>query len=236
MIILYPAPSGKSKNQKGAQTMKEITKTSRLAGQLEKLYNMLNADFFNGELEPPIITIQSTPRAYGHYTVYNAWSVKGEGRREINMGAGTIDRPIENVIATLLHEMCHQYNDTILNVQDCSGSSHMYHNKRFRDTANAHGLICSRSEKYGWSHTEPSDTLLEWILDNNIQEIKLNRNEPHGIRIAGGNAAANGGPIAIGTTKGNSRRYVCPSCGTIIRATRTVNVLCGDCLTKMLES
>ena len=105
--------------------MKEITKTSRLAGQFEKLYNMLNADFFNGELEPPIITIQSTPRAYGHYTVYNAWSVKGEGRREINMGAGTIDRPIENVLATLLHEMCHQYNDTILNVQDCSGSSHM---------------------------------------------------------------------------------------------------------------
>ena len=48
--------------------MKEITKTSRLAGQLEKLYNLLNADFFGGVLEPPVITIQSTPRAYGHFT------------------------------------------------------------------------------------------------------------------------------------------------------------------------
>lgn len=39
--------------------MKEIVKTSRLAGQLEKLFSKLNADFFNGELETPVITIQS---------------------------------------------------------------------------------------------------------------------------------------------------------------------------------
>lgn len=52
--------------------MKEIVKTSRLAGQLEKLFNKLNADFFNGELETPVITIQSTPRAYGHYSTYDA--------------------------------------------------------------------------------------------------------------------------------------------------------------------
>lgn len=50
--------------------MKEITKTSRLAGQLEKLFAMLNHDFFHDELETPILTIQSTMRAYGHYTLY----------------------------------------------------------------------------------------------------------------------------------------------------------------------
>lgn len=214
--------------------MKEIVKTSRLAGQLEKLYRMLNADFFNNELEPPIITIQSSSKAYGHYTLFNAWDVKGEGRREINIGAGTLDRPIEETIATLLHEMCHQYNNEILNVQDCSGSSKMYHNKAFRDACVTHGLLCSRSEKYGWSHTEPSEDLLLWILDNNIPEIKLNRNEPNGIRIAGGNAAANGGAIAT-TAKGHSRKYVCPVCGQIARTTKTANLVCGDCMERMVE-
>lgn len=141
--------------------MKETTKTSRLAGQLEKLYNKLNADFFNGELEPPIITIQSSPRTYGHYTLYSAWSVKGQERREINIAAGTLDRPIENVTATLLHEMCHQYNAEVLHAQDCSGSSKAYHNKAFKAAAEAHGLIVSRSDKYGWSHTEPGDKLIE---------------------------------------------------------------------------
>ena len=216
--------------------MKEIVKTSRLAGQLEKLFRMLNADWFNNELETPVITIQSTPRAYGHYTTYNAWTAKGEGRREINIGAGTLDRPIEEIIATLMHEMCHMYNDTVLNVQDCSGSSHMYHNKAFKSACESHGLTVTHT-KYGWSHTEPSDTLIEWILDNDIQEIQLNRNEPHGIRIAGGNAAANGGAAITGaTSKGHSIRYKCPVCGQLARTTKKANLICGNCMLPMLES
>lgn len=213
--------------------MKEITKTSRLAGQLEKLFNLINTDFFNGELEQPVITIQSTPRAYGHYTAYDAWSVKGESRREINIGAGTLDREIEYTIATLIHEMCHMYADTVLHVKDTSNQG-IYHNKTFKAIAEAHGLIVTRSDKYGWSHTEPSDELIEWILDNNISEIRLNRNEGYGIRVTGGSAAS-GGATPRGTVKGNSRRYHCPACNTIIRATRAVNVLCGDCMTAMIE-
>ncbi len=53
--------------------MKETVKTSRTAGYLEKIFRALNAKYFNGELEEPIITIQSTPRAYGHVTVAKAW-------------------------------------------------------------------------------------------------------------------------------------------------------------------
>lgn len=216
--------------------MKEIVKTSRLAGQLEKLFRMLNADWFNNELETPIITIQSTPRAFGHYSTFDAWDVKGEGHREINLGAGTLDRPIEETVATLLHEMCHMYNDTVLNVQDCSGSSRMYHNKAFKRTAESHGLIVTHT-RYGWSHTEPADSLLTWILRNNVQEIKLNRNEPHGIRIAGGPSAANSGAVTTGTTsKGHSIRYKCPVCGQLARTTKTARLICGDCLVPMLES
>lgn len=50
-------------------TMKETTKTSRTAGYLEKIFRALNNDSFDGELEEPIITIQSTPTAFGHVTV-----------------------------------------------------------------------------------------------------------------------------------------------------------------------
>ena len=215
--------------------MKEIVKTSRLAGQLEKLYNKLNTDFFSGELIPPVITIQSTPRAYGHYTLFDAWSVKGEGRRELNIGAGTLDRPIELTITTLLHEMCHQYNNEVLNTQDVSRGN-TYHNKRFKQTAEEHGLTVTRSDKYGWSHTTPSDLLLDWILNNNIQDIKLSRNDFTGLRIAGGNHIANGSPpiTRIGTS--NSRRYVCPRCNMIARTTRAARLICGDCMLPLLET
>ncbi len=216
--------------------MKEIVKTSRLAGQLEKLFNKLNTDFFDGELTQPIITIQSTPRAYGHYTIQPVWGVKDSNRPEINIGAGTLDRPIEETVGVLLHEMCHQYNNEILNVQDCSGASRMYHNKYFKRTAESHGLIVTRSERYGWSTTTPADSLIEWLLENDVAEIKMNRNEGYGFRIAGGNAAANGGAAATGNTKGHYRRYVCPKCGMIARTTKDAKLICGECLAPMQES
>lgn len=61
--------------------MKETIKTSRTAGYLEKIFRALNSDWFGGELEEPIITIQSTPRAYGHVTVSKIWKSKGDDRR-----------------------------------------------------------------------------------------------------------------------------------------------------------
>ena len=215
--------------------MKQIVKTSRLAGQLEKLFRMLNEDFFDRQLEQPIITIQSTPRAYGHYSVHPIWTVNGEGKRhEINIGAGTLDRDIEYTVATLLHEMCHMYNDTVLNVQDCSRGG-MYHSKKFKEVAESVGLIVTRTEKYGWSHTEPSDALIEWILDHDIEEIRINRNEPTGIRVVGGNTAASGGLTPIGSNpNSHSRKYLCPCCGNSVRATKQVNVICGDCMEKMI--
>ena len=214
--------------------MKELTKYSRLAGYLEKLYDKLNADFFNGELVRPVITIQSSSRSYGHYTLYDAWSVKGEGYKEINIAAGTLNRPIEYTVCTLLHEMCHQYNNEVANTQDCSrGGS--YHNKYFKRTAEAHGLTVTRSEKYGWSITSPSDELLDWILNNDIQEIKLNRNEYHGIRIAGGNAAAESGAPTPSTRPNHNHRYVCPHCHKIARSGKPIRLICGDCLQPMIE-
>lgn len=215
--------------------MKQIVKTSRLAGQLEKLFRMLNEDFFDGQLETPIITIQSTPRAYGHYSVHPIWTVNGEEKRhEINIGAGTLDRDIEYTVATLLHEMCHMYNDTVLNVQDCSRGG-MYHSKKFKEVAESVGLIVTRTEKYGWSHTEPSDALIEWILDHDIEEIRINRTEPTGIRVVGGNTAASGGLTLTGSNpNSHSRKYICPCCGNSVRATKQVNVICGDCMEKMI--
>lgn len=189
---------------------KELTTYNRAAGYLNKLYDKLNEHFFDSQLTRPVITIQSTPRAYGHYTLYDAWSIKGEGYREINIGAGTLDRPIEYTVATLLHEMSHQLGEEIECVQTCSRNN-TYHNKEFKRIAEAHGLICTRTEKYGWSNTSAvlSDELLEWILDNDIQEIKLTRHDPHGVRIVGGNSTASGGTgyIPTATTRQHNFRY-----------------------------
>ncbi len=211
--------------------MKQVTSMSRLANQLEKMFRAMNVDLFDGALDTPIITIIPTARAYAHYTPYPAWTSKGEGKREINIASGTLNRSLEAICASLLHEMCHMYNDTILNVSDTSRGN-TYHNKLFKLAAESHGLICTRTEKYGWSHTEPSDTLLEWLLAHDeLREIEMCRISPFAPAPRIGTHTGDSGVElpTITTRTSHHRRYVCPCCHTIIRATKAVRVICADC-------
>ena len=75
-----------------------------------------------------------TPRAYAHYTTANVWKTASGGKREINIASGTLDRPIEEIVASLQHEMVHMWNDTVMNVQDCSRGG-QYHNRHFAQEA-----------------------------------------------------------------------------------------------------
>ena len=49
--------------------MKDTTSTARVAGYLTKIFRAINARYFDGQIEEPIVTIQSTPRAYGQVRV-----------------------------------------------------------------------------------------------------------------------------------------------------------------------
>ena len=194
--------------------MKELTSYNRVAGYLNKVFDLLNAEFFENALSRPTITIQSTPRAYGHFSLReDTWVSKLGGTHEINIGAGTLARPIEEVTATLLHEMVHYYNYEN-GIQDCSRGN-TYHNRRFKAAAEAHGLIVEKGEKYGWHKTTLNPEALEFVQSLGKSGFSLVRPRITGLK---------------GSSKKNtSRKYVCPCCGAIIRATKEVHVICADC-------
>lgn len=206
--------------------MKELTSYNRVAGYLNKIFDLLNEEFFESELSRPTITIQSTPRAYGHFTLSDkTWVSKLGGTHEINIGAGTLSRDILDVCATLLHEMCHYWNYEN-GIQDCSRGN-TYHNKRFKEAAELHGLNVEHSEKYGWSHTSPSEELLEFVVKNGLTDILINRNEYCGISVTG--TGTHSGTAPTGAKPSSSRKYICPCCGMSVRATKLVNIACLDC-------
>lgn len=105
--------------------MKQTVKTSRAAGQLEKMFRELNKHYFGGQLPEPIISLKKTPSAYGHITCSKVWQAGGENKYEINISSATLDRPIEETAATLLHEMVHilSLTATPLTNNDCSNIS-----------------------------------------------------------------------------------------------------------------
>lgn len=139
--------------KKRGYQMKQTVKTSRAAGYLEKMFRTLNADLFDGQLEEPVITIQSTPRAYGHVTIAKAWKRREDWRHELNIGAETLSRPIEETVATMVHEMVHLWNLQVTKAQDCSRGG-TYHNKVFKEEAEKRLLKIEKHPTYGGqSHT-----------------------------------------------------------------------------------
>ena len=212
--------------------MKQLTSYNRAAGYLNKIFDLLNEAYFESTLSRPTITIQSTPKAYGHFSLReDTWISKLGSTHEINIGAGTLARPIEQICATLLHEMVH-YHNFINGVQDCSRGG-TYHNRKFRDSAEARGLIVEHHEKYGWTITSPSDSLLQFCLDNDLSDILLNQNEFYGYRVTG-TGTHSGTPATLPPKTSSTRKYICPCCGNSVRATKNVNIGCLDCQTQMV--
>lgn len=212
--------------------MKQLTSYNRVAGYLNKIFDLLNQAYFESTLSRPTITIQSSPKAYGHFSLReDTWVSKLGATHEINIGAGTLARPIEEVTATLLHEMVHYYNYET-GVKDTS-RGYTYHNRRFKDAAEARGLCVEHSDKYGWAHTAPTEELLDFIIENGLTDILINRNEFTGFQMTGPGTHSGAGNTLPRKTS-STRKYICPCCGMSVRATRVVNIGCMDCDEQML--
>lgn len=96
----------------------------------------------------PTITIQSTVGAYGHVTTSKIWKTEsGKASYELNIGADYLNRPIENIVSTLIHEGCHLY--AIQNSINDTSNRGIYHNKRFKALAEDRWLIIEKHSRYG---------------------------------------------------------------------------------------
>jgi hypothetical protein len=208
--------------------------------KLENLFSKFNEKFYGGELQKPIITVSpdTTKGAYGWCTSWKVWSnkepkaisemkpeeveaMKNEGFYEINLCAEHLARPFEHVAETLLHEMVHLYNLQV-GVQDTSRSG-TYHNKKYKEAAEQHGLTVEKDAKYGWTRTKLNPEAKAFV--DSLQDKKFQLFRKPELKLPGASK-----------TKQSTRKYVCPGCGCIIRATKEVHVICGDCQMEFEEA
>ena len=192
--------------------------------ELESLFSKFNKAFFEGKLEKPVITVSPdhTRGAYGWCTGWKAWQdgTKEGGYYEINLCAEYLNRPFEETCSTMIHEMVH-----LLNLQDGvqdTSRSGMYHNRKFKETAEAHGLTVEKGSKYGWHITTLAPATLTFVQSLNKQGFSLVRPKINAMKGAKSSGSS-------------SRKYVCPGCGLIIRATKEVHVICAECELEFVE-
>ncbi len=242
MVVLFRKEIYGTAPQLVLETKENDVMLKNYQEMLEYGFEVLNNVYFNGELPPIVITIMSSPKTNGHFTLTREWRVEEENYNEINISAEHLDRPIENVMATLLHEMVHYYC-YINGIQDTSQYGR-YHNKNFKTEAEKRGLKISQAKYIGWSVTEPTEAFASVLRDNNIEKpVDMNRDGYFvsaltGILGKGGNDGINGvggTGIEVKKPKCSTRKYQCPCCGNSLRATKDLNIMCMDCNEKFIK-
>ena len=227
--------------------------------ELGRLYDFLNKEFFESALSKPVITImpeerkRSDVRVLGWFTDYEVWAEKSGGRAyELNITADYADRSVLDIAETLLHEMVHQFACES-GINDCSRAG-TYHNKNYALIACAHGLNVKKTKKYGFSdtrlkpeaariieHFEFMEDLIYRRQTMDYEEIinLIEKQVPEDMEhretvirdmyrdICEGRLKVTKGGIK--PKRSSTRKYICPICGMGVRATRVVNIKCGDC-------
>ena len=177
-----------------------------------------------------VISPESKTNLNGWCTSWKAWKncvpqdhpaeyEDDEGYYEISLSAEYLSSSIEEIATTLLHEMVHLYN-LQEGVKDTSRSGY-YHNKAFRDAAEAHGLTVEKEDGRGYSKTSLNEEAFEFVRGLRDIQFDMFRTIQSGVTEK--------------VSKTTVHRYVCPSCGNIVRATKVVRVGCLDCNREMIE-
>ena len=200
---------------------------------LERIFDRFNKRFFNSALLKPTITLSQKgtkmAKTQGWCTEEKVWVRTRDGQEvdrhhEINICPEYLNRPPEEICETLLHEMVHLYNITN-GIKDCS-SNGQYHNKQFKTSAKAHGLIAEKVRNYGYAKTSLNPEAAELIKRLDLTAFVLYRDSMR--KDTTGSSSSQ-------PKQSSTRKYVCPKCGTSIRATKEVNVICGNCKRPFME-
>lgn len=201
---------------------------------VSNLFTLLNMNFFRDEPLPfPVVTIQSNLNSLCQfYPRSDAWENEAETFYEFNVSAELMSASTVSICQEMLHQMVH-FSNYLNGVIDHSRGG-FYHNKKFRTEAERHGLKVLFDAEHGWSNIFPDEDLLAFIAEYELPRISLKKNSyfalPEHMTIP---PEKKGGVQK--RRKSSTRKYQCPECGISVRATKEVNIICGDCMEQMIQ-
>jgi len=164
-------------------TTDTVVKFSDISTELERFYRFVVDEKGLDPLKfsDPMITIQTAGRkkAYGWHSKDRWEDQNGHLRTEINLSAEYINRPAEDICETIIHEMAHLVNSKN-GIKDCTPTQ--YHNKHFKTSAEALGLVVEKVKQRGYAKTSlgPEAAALIEKFKPNAEVFTLVRNNGTG--------------------------------------------------------
>lgn len=201
-----------------------IDKPARTYSSLDAAYDHFNLHLFRSLLPPCLITMQRHKGAYGYFSGNRFASVATPDvvTDEIALNpAHFASRTPEQVLSTLVHEMCHLWQHHY-----GSPSRSGYHNKQWADKMREVGLIPTDTGQPGGKDTGQRVThIIE--PDGPFQRACV-RYLATGTAVLyqdrAGDGEASRKKKALSKTK-----YTCPVCGLNAWAKPAIFLICGEC-------
>ena len=194
-------------------------KLSKIVKKLEDIFDLLNKLYFEDNLERPVITVQSTPKFYGHCSTKRIWQAENEAYYEINIGAEFLNRASADTAAILCHEMVHLH--CRMNDIDETCQKGRYHNKIFKREAEARDLAIGYDRAVGYSPTSPTESFKQKLRDAGFEmAVPFARHTLEKKRTA---------------DREKPHKYTCPACGQTVRSAGDLSLICGICEVTMSQ-
>lgn len=185
--------------------------------KLEDLFTILNDQFFENGLPLPVITVMTHGHrnCTGWCSTEPLWKNKDDDESnyfEMNICSEYLAGSTESIVAMLLHEMVH-----LLNIKDGiqdSSRSGLYHNRRFKESAERHGLLVEKVPGAGYAKTVLNSEARQFASTLKGFQLNLFRDTK----------------VSEKKKKRSSIRLTCPVCGGIARVTNPAQkLICGSC-------
>ena len=228
--------------------MKKLDNYQRCVNKLVKIVRLANEQYFNGELPEVTVSLQESVKAYGSITTSECWFTADgtKAMKELNISSVYLTRNIEEIVCTILHELSHLalmvgFGGREPDPTGGTSNNYYYHTKTFKDMAEQVAKIhIEKHDKYGFTLSSPTEETLDFCIRNDLSDFEIARSADWSSFFVGGDGSKStttDKPKITRKPRNNSRKWVCPGCGQIIRSTRDdTNVICGDCNEKFVRA
>ncbi len=201
-----------------------MSSTTQQYLSLDVAYQYFNKHLFNGGLPSCLITLQRK-NCYGYFAPDRFQGKNGNGNKktdEIALNPDHFGRTDKEVISTLVHEMCHLWQEHL-----GKPSRKSYHNKEWAAKMQEIGLMPSHTGEIGGKKT--GQHMTHYIIDNGLFD-KLSEDllSIRGELIEWKSFSSEGSTLKKPRTK-SKVKYSCPECGQNCWAKPESSFVCGVC-------
>jgi hypothetical protein len=214
---------------------RSIEPTKETYDRFQEAYAYFNRALFEGQLPNCLITLQRSKRSYGYFCGDRFGRTDGLVTDEIALNPRYFrERPIEQVLSTLAHEMVHLWQ------HHCGKSGRgRYHNRQWAERMKLIGLQPSSTGKEGGEET--GDSVGHYVVPGGPFEVAAQELLMTGFAITWTEEPPEAGEAPIEGAGGPDKaprsgkrvKYTCPCCGLNAWAKDQVQLVCGRTMTAM---